>query len=68
SRQQKLELATSPSDPLSQLMVEDETSKGGKRKKKTETGRISMEVPVREGPSLVAAGGEVAELVQSPSK
>ncbi|MCI53756.1 hypothetical protein A2U01_0075003, partial [Trifolium medium] len=54
--------------PLSQLVVEDETSKGGKRKKKTETGRISMEVPVKEGPSLAAVGGEVAKLVQSPSK
>ncbi|MCI77138.1 hypothetical protein A2U01_0098408, partial [Trifolium medium] len=68
SRQAKLETASNQPDPLSQLVVEDETFKGGKRNKKTETGRISMEVPGKEGTSVVAAGGEVVEVVQSPSK
>ncbi|MCI59506.1 hypothetical protein A2U01_0080761, partial [Trifolium medium] len=68
ARQQKTEPAAKKPDPLTQLIVEDETTKGGKRKKKAETGRISMAIP-RKGDASTAAGGGVAETVQpSPKK
>ncbi|MCI87728.1 hypothetical protein A2U01_0109013, partial [Trifolium medium] len=48
--------------------VDDDASKGAKRKKKTEAGRISMGISGKEGTSTVADKSEVAEVVQSPSK
>ncbi|MCI95043.1 hypothetical protein A2U01_0116341, partial [Trifolium medium] len=65
ARQQKLESDINKPDPLTQLIVEDETTKGGKRKKRTETGRISLEVPGKEGASNATAGGDVVEAEQS---
>ncbi|MCH97723.1 hypothetical protein A2U01_0018719, partial [Trifolium medium] len=54
-------------DPLSQLLVDDEETKGGKRKRKTETGRITLPVPNKGEASAV--GGGVEETVQpSPKK
>ncbi|MCI58063.1 hypothetical protein A2U01_0079316, partial [Trifolium medium] len=44
-------------EPLSQLVVEDETSKGGNRKKKTEIGRVSMAIPGKDGASTATTGG-----------
>ncbi|MCI83903.1 hypothetical protein A2U01_0105179, partial [Trifolium medium] len=59
--QQKLEAVTNQPDPLTQLIVDDDASKGAKRKKKTEAGRISMDISGKEGTSTVGDKGEVAE-------
>ncbi|MCI84612.1 hypothetical protein A2U01_0105890, partial [Trifolium medium] len=59
---------TNQPDPLTQLIVDKDASKGAKRKKKTEAGHISMEIYGKEGTSTVADKGEVAKIVQSPSK
>ncbi|MCI55365.1 hypothetical protein A2U01_0076615, partial [Trifolium medium] len=64
----KLEAVTNQPEPLTQLIVDDDVSKGTKRKKKAEAGRISLEIYGKEGTSAVADKGEVAEVVQSPSK
>ncbi|MCI48645.1 hypothetical protein A2U01_0069888, partial [Trifolium medium] len=45
--------ATAVPDPLSQLVVDDLTSKGSKRKHQEETARISIEVP-RKGEDATA--------------
>ncbi|MCI38007.1 hypothetical protein A2U01_0059235, partial [Trifolium medium] len=66
ARQKKTEPAAETLDPLSQLAVEEETTKG-KRKKRTKTGRISIPVPNKGEGS--AAGGSTDELGQpSPKK
>ncbi|MCI54692.1 hypothetical protein A2U01_0075942, partial [Trifolium medium] len=68
SHQQKLKTIPTQPDPLTQLIVDDDASKGAKRKKKTETGRISMEIAVKESTAAVVEKGEVAEVVQPASK
>ncbi|MCI49815.1 hypothetical protein A2U01_0071059, partial [Trifolium medium] len=65
ARQKKTELAVETPDPLSQLAVEEETTKG-KRKKRAETGRLSSPVP-NKGESS-AAGGSTDELAQPSPK
>ncbi|MCI70596.1 hypothetical protein A2U01_0091859, partial [Trifolium medium] len=47
--------ATAVSDPSSQLVVDDPTSKGSKRKNQEETTRISVEVP-KKGEDATAEG------------
>ncbi|MCI63542.1 hypothetical protein A2U01_0084799, partial [Trifolium medium] len=56
TRQQKTDPALDQPEPLSQLVVEDETSKGGKRKKKIETWRVSMAIPGKDGASNATTG------------
>ncbi|MCI00790.1 hypothetical protein A2U01_0021812, partial [Trifolium medium] len=58
ARQQKSEPETVVGDPLTQLLVEDEASKGGKRKRKTETGRITMPIPNKGEASTTGSGVE----------
>ncbi|MCH80224.1 hypothetical protein A2U01_0000989 [Trifolium medium] len=67
TRQKKNEPEAAVIDPLSQLLVEDEAIKGGKRKRKNEMRRIYVHVPTKGEAS--AAGGGVEETVQpSPKK
>ncbi|MCH79874.1 hypothetical protein A2U01_0000635 [Trifolium medium] len=61
ARQHKSQTEAEKVDPLSQLLVEDEAAKGGKRKKRTETGRITMSIPNKGEAS--AAGGNIEEVV-----
>ncbi|MCI51466.1 hypothetical protein A2U01_0072710, partial [Trifolium medium] len=69
ARQQKTEPAAEKPDPLTQLIVEDKTTKGGKRNKKAEAGRISMAIPNKGDAYAAAAGGGIVEAVQpSPKK
>ncbi|MCI25627.1 hypothetical protein A2U01_0046818, partial [Trifolium medium] len=68
ARQQKTNPAPGQPEPLSQLVVEDEASRGGKRKKKIETRRVSMAIPGKDGASTTTTGGETIEVVPSPSK
>ncbi|MCI68534.1 hypothetical protein A2U01_0089795, partial [Trifolium medium] len=44
-----LSQATTVPDPLSQLIVDDPTSKGSKRKTPEETSRISIQIPKKGG-------------------
>ncbi|MCI49421.1 hypothetical protein A2U01_0070665, partial [Trifolium medium] len=54
-------------DPLSQLVVDDPTSKGSKRKNQEETTRISIEIPKKEE-DATADGGETDALVHIAKK
>ncbi|MCI53768.1 hypothetical protein A2U01_0075015, partial [Trifolium medium] len=45
AHQQKAEDEASASNPLSQLLVEDDDAKEGRRKRKADRGRISLQVP-----------------------
>ncbi|MCI96184.1 hypothetical protein A2U01_0117484, partial [Trifolium medium] len=45
ARQIKSQLEDTTVEPLTQLVVEDEGVKGGKRKKRNETGRITVPAP-----------------------
>ncbi|MCI52009.1 hypothetical protein A2U01_0073253, partial [Trifolium medium] len=45
----KLSQASTVSDPLSQLIVDDPTSKGSKIKTPEETARISIQIPKKGG-------------------
>ncbi|MCI70993.1 hypothetical protein A2U01_0092256, partial [Trifolium medium] len=53
-------------DPLSQLVVDDPTSKGSKRKNQEETARISIEVP-KKGEDATAEG-DATEALLNPAK
>ncbi|MCI35959.1 hypothetical protein A2U01_0057180, partial [Trifolium medium] len=59
--------ATAVPDPLSQLVVEDPTSKGSKRKNQDETARISIEIP-KKGEDVTAEGDETSTLVPPAKK
>ncbi|MCI90053.1 hypothetical protein A2U01_0111343, partial [Trifolium medium] len=48
---------TAVPDPLLQLVVDDPTSKGSKRKNPDETARISIEIP-KKGEGVAAEGDE----------
>ncbi|MCI50918.1 hypothetical protein A2U01_0072162, partial [Trifolium medium] len=54
-------------DPLSQLVVDDPTSKGSKRKNPEETARISIPVP-KKGEDATAEGGLTDALVNPTKK
>ncbi|MCI73436.1 hypothetical protein A2U01_0094700, partial [Trifolium medium] len=54
-------------DPLSQLVVDDPTSKGSKRKSQDEAARISIEIP-RKGEDVVAEGDETNALAPPTKK
>ncbi|MCI60126.1 hypothetical protein A2U01_0081381, partial [Trifolium medium] len=54
-----LSQATTVPDPLSQLVVDDPTSKGSKRKTQEETMRISIQVP-KKGEDAIA-GSDAAD-------
>ncbi|MCI93429.1 hypothetical protein A2U01_0114727, partial [Trifolium medium] len=58
--------ATAVSDPLSQLAVDDPTSKGSKRKNPEETARISIQVP-KKGEDA-AAGNDATDALLGPAK
>ncbi|MCI64729.1 hypothetical protein A2U01_0085987, partial [Trifolium medium] len=59
--------ATATPDPLSQLVVDDPTSKGSKRKNQEETARISIEIP-KKGEDATAEGDETNALVPPTKK
>ncbi|MCI54674.1 hypothetical protein A2U01_0075924, partial [Trifolium medium] len=54
--------ATAMPDPLSQLVVDDPTSKGFKKKSQEETARISIEI-TKKGEDVTAEGDETNALV-----
>ncbi|MCI68042.1 hypothetical protein A2U01_0089301, partial [Trifolium medium] len=53
-------------DPLSQLVVDDPTSKGSKRKNQEETTRFSIEIP-KKG-DVVTADGDEPDALAHPVK
>ncbi|MCI88857.1 hypothetical protein A2U01_0110145, partial [Trifolium medium] len=59
ARQQKSQPVAKKIDLLSQIVVEDEAAKGGKRKKKPEVGHITLPIP-NKGESS-ATGGDTEE-------
>ncbi|MCI50990.1 hypothetical protein A2U01_0072234, partial [Trifolium medium] len=50
----------------SRLAVEDEVVKGGKQKKRTEMGRITLHIPNKGEDSTV--GGDIEEAVHHPPR
>ncbi|MCI38397.1 hypothetical protein A2U01_0059625, partial [Trifolium medium] len=62
-----LSQATAVPDPLSQLVVDDPTFKGSKRKHQDEAARISIEVP-RKGEDASAESDETDALVHPAKK
>ncbi|MCI79172.1 hypothetical protein A2U01_0100443, partial [Trifolium medium] len=61
-----LSQATAVSDPLSQPVVDDPTSKGSKRKNPEETTRISIQAP-KKGEDA-AAGNDATDVLLGPTK
>ncbi|MCI35739.1 hypothetical protein A2U01_0056960, partial [Trifolium medium] len=61
-----LSQATAVTDPLSQLVMEDPTSKGSKRTTPEETARISIQIPKKGGD--VAAEGDETSTLAPPTK
>ncbi|MCI62013.1 hypothetical protein A2U01_0083270, partial [Trifolium medium] len=59
--------ATGVTDPLSQLVVDDPTSRGSKRKNQDETAHISIEIP-RKGEDVTAEGDENIALAPPTKK
>ncbi|MCI68647.1 hypothetical protein A2U01_0089908, partial [Trifolium medium] len=59
--------ATATPDPLSQLVVDDLTSKGSKRKNQEETANIYIEIP-KKGEDVTAEGDETNVLVPLTKK
>ncbi|MCI93639.1 hypothetical protein A2U01_0114937, partial [Trifolium medium] len=59
--------ATAMPDPLSQLVVDDPTSKGSKRKSQEEAARISIGIP-KKGEDVTAEGDETNALVPPTKK
>ncbi|MCI68190.1 hypothetical protein A2U01_0089449, partial [Trifolium medium] len=53
--------ATAVPDPLSQLVVDDPTSKGSKRKSQDKAARISIEIP-KKGEDVAAEGDKTNAL------
>ncbi|MCI35628.1 hypothetical protein A2U01_0056849, partial [Trifolium medium] len=66
ARQKKSAPEAVVTDPLSQLAVEDEAAKGGKRKRKAETGRVTVPIPNKGEVSTAGCG--VKEVQPSPKK
>ncbi|MCI47363.1 hypothetical protein A2U01_0068604, partial [Trifolium medium] len=59
--------ATAVPDPLLQLVVDDPTSKGSKKKNQDETARISIEIP-KMGEDVAAEGDETSALAPLTKK
>ncbi|MCI26742.1 hypothetical protein A2U01_0047939, partial [Trifolium medium] len=59
--------ATATPDPLSQLVVDNPTSKGSKRKNQEETTRISIEI-AKKGEDATAGGDDTNALVHPTKK
>ncbi|GAU21490.1 hypothetical protein TSUD_242130 [Trifolium subterraneum] len=53
AREQKLKAVAASMDPLSQLVIDESTTKGSKRKNKEEPGRVSVFVPNKGGNAVV---------------
>ncbi|MCI51456.1 hypothetical protein A2U01_0072700, partial [Trifolium medium] len=61
-----LSQATTAPDPVSQLVVDDPTSKGSKRKTPEEAARISVQIP-KKGDSAIAEK-EATDVPLNPAK
>ncbi|MCI71120.1 hypothetical protein A2U01_0092383, partial [Trifolium medium] len=59
--------ATAVPDPLSQLAVDNPTSKGSKRKNQDETARISIEIP-KKGDGVATEGDGINTLAPLTKK